>query len=177
MGCFAVISPLHAQTATQVWAKRYNGPANANDSASSLALDSSGNAAVTGYSVNASGNPDIYTAKYEAANGALLWEKRYVLGGHYNAYRIAVDEPGNVVVAGNSYTVKYAALDGALLWAYTAAANSVVIDGAGSPNASAFSATTTTVLVDTPTTLKERDNLLLATHPARYPRVKVTAAP
>ena len=40
-----------------------------------------------------------------------------------------------------------------------------------------FSPATTTVLLDTATTLKVRDNVLLGTPPARFLRVKVTAAP
>ncbi len=41
----------------------------------------------------------------------------------------------------------------------------------------AFSATSTTVLLDTATTLKVRDNVPVGTAPARFLRVKVTAAP
>jgi hypothetical protein len=40
-----------------------------------------------------------------------------------------------------------------------------------------FSATTTTVLLDDPTTLKVRDNTLTSTAPARFMRVQVTGAP
>lgn len=40
-----------------------------------------------------------------------------------------------------------------------------------------FSPATTTVLLDTGTTLKVRDNILIGTPPARFLRVKVTAAP
>jgi hypothetical protein len=40
-----------------------------------------------------------------------------------------------------------------------------------------FSPTTTTVLLDNGTTLKVRDNILIGTPPARFLRVKVTAAP
>ncbi len=40
-----------------------------------------------------------------------------------------------------------------------------------------FSPATTTVLIDTATTLKVRDNILIGTPPARFMRVKVTAAP
>ena len=40
-----------------------------------------------------------------------------------------------------------------------------------------FSPATTTVLLDTATTLKVRDNVLIGTPPARFLRVKVTAAP
>ena len=40
-----------------------------------------------------------------------------------------------------------------------------------------FSAATTTVLTNNATTLKVRDNTLIGTPPARFMRVKVTAAP
>lgn len=41
----------------------------------------------------------------------------------------------------------------------------------------AFSAGTTTVLINNSTTLKVRDNVLIGTPPARFMRVQVTAAP
>ena len=40
-----------------------------------------------------------------------------------------------------------------------------------------FSATNTTVLTDTATTLKVRDNVRIGTQPARFLRVQVKAAP
>jgi hypothetical protein len=80
---------------------------------------------VTGSSYNGT-NADYYTAKYAAADGALLWEQRY--NGPSNrtdeATAVVVDGSGNVVVAGYSEngtnsdycTAKYAATNGALLW-------------------------------------------------------------
>jgi hypothetical protein len=100
-----------------------------------VAVDASGNVVVTG-----SSGGDFYTAKYAAADGALLWEKRY---GDGYAISVAVDASGNVVVTGSSggdyYTAKYAAGDGALLWEqrYNGPADSsdyagaVVVDGRG----------------------------------------------
>jgi outer membrane protein assembly factor BamB len=92
-----------------------------------VAVDGSGNVVVTGYSNNTDFNQDYYTAKYAAADGALLWEKRY--NGPANnddvGIAVAVDSTGNVVVTGYSfgtssyydyYTAKYAATSGALLW-------------------------------------------------------------
>jgi hypothetical protein len=115
-----------------LWQQRYNGPANGRDQPSALAVDGSGNVAVTGVTYNYTGpdgsfyGGDYYTAKYAAADGALLWEKRY--NGPANsddrASALAVDGSGNVVVTGYSfngtnsdyYTAKYAAADGTLLW-------------------------------------------------------------
>ena len=110
-----------------LWEKRYNGPANGSDWAAAVTVDASDNVVVTGYSLGTSTYFDFYTAKYAAADGALLWEKRY--NGPANsddfASAMAVDGFGNVVVTGSSrsyfgdrdfYTVKYAAADGAPLW-------------------------------------------------------------
>ena len=110
-----------------LWEKRYNGAANGADRAYDVALDAAGNVYVTGSSPNAVPNADCYTAKYAAATGNLIWEKRYdgPGGGDDMGLALAVDGSGNVVVTalslGNGsnvdyYTVKYAAADGALLW-------------------------------------------------------------
>jgi len=114
-----------------LWEQRYNGPAGY-DFAAAMALDASGNVVVTGSSRNLPDfSYDYYTAKYAAADGALLWEQRY--NGPTNslnfAAAVAVDDSANVVVTGSSwnadefgnvisdyYTAKYAAADGALLW-------------------------------------------------------------
>ncbi len=118
-----------------LWEKRYNGPANSDDIAAAVAVDASGNVVVTGLSGNYP-NADYYTAKYAAADGALLWEKRY--NGPANsgdrAAAVAVDDSGNVVVTGESegdyYTAKYTAADGALVWEKRYAGPATGNDGA-----------------------------------------------
>ncbi len=113
-----------------LWEKRYNGPANNQDFAKGLAVDSTGNVVVTGSS--ATGTRRVaYTAKYAAANGALLWQKTYNGPGDYYAAgkSVAVDGSGNVVVtvtvqvttgpaygASFEYTAKYGPANGTLLW-------------------------------------------------------------
>ena len=102
-----------------LWQRRYNGPANSWDGGERLALDTEGNVIVTGYSYSA--HPDIYTAKYAAANGALLWERRYnsPSDGYDYVGGMALDSAGDVIVtgfAGDYYTAKYASSNGALLW-------------------------------------------------------------
>jgi hypothetical protein len=113
-----------------LWQKRYDGPAHGDDWATKVAVDGFGNVVVTGWSYNESGNPDYYTAKYAAADGALLWERRYDDPGHGDDYAkdLTIDSAGNVIVTGSSdemlefpsntdfYTVKYAAANGATLW-------------------------------------------------------------
>ena len=122
--------PFHVQAGVvEVWAQRYNGPANGGDRPYAIAVDLNGNVVVTGTSYNGTNN-DFYTAKYAATNGAVLWERRYngPVNGYEQARAVAVDSSGNVVVTGSSqsnssywdsfdyYTAKYAAADGALLW-------------------------------------------------------------
>jgi uncharacterized delta-60 repeat protein len=132
-----------------LWEKRYNGPDSLEDRARAVVTDGTGNVVVTGYSIGSSFNPDYYTAKYAAADGALLWEKRYngPANGDDAAQAVAVDGSGNVVVTGSShngsdsdyYTAKYAAADGALLWEKrydgpgnsSDAAQALAVDGSG----------------------------------------------
>jgi hypothetical protein len=108
-----------------VWERHYNGPANRLDAGRAVTVDRSGNVVVTGYSENET-NSDFYTAKYAAADGALLWERRYngPANGRDWGESVAIDPVGNVVVTGSSenetdfdyYTAKYASADGTLLW-------------------------------------------------------------
>ena len=110
-----------------LWEKRYDGPINSVDQARALAVDRHGNVVVTGGSSGIGGDLDYYTAKYAAADGALLWEKRYngPADRYDEALAVAIDISGDVIVTGTSvgngtngayYTAKYAAIDGALLW-------------------------------------------------------------
>lgn len=109
-----------------IWERRYNGPANGADTPSGVAVDAEGNVFVTGFSFNGVTN-DFYTAKYAAADGALLWERRYdgPAAGDDRPTDLAIGPSGNVMVFGSSvgadgtvdfYTVNYAGADGALIW-------------------------------------------------------------
>jgi hypothetical protein len=51
------------------------------------------------------------------------------------------------------------------------------VQSAAAPDPAAFSAATTTVLLNDANTLKVRDNFLVGTTPGRFLRVHVTAAP
>jgi uncharacterized delta-60 repeat protein len=109
----------------QLWVARYNGPGNDYDHAQALALDSSGNIYVTGYSTGSGTNIDYATVKY-SPDGNQLWVARYNGPGNNIdvAYGIALDSSGNVYVtgyiasdgAGSDYgTIKYNS-DGNQLW-------------------------------------------------------------
>ena len=89
----------------QQWVQRYNGPGNGEDGTFSLAVDSSGNVYVTGYSRSgvALGTEDYATIKYNSS-GVQQWVSRYNGPGNGADYArsIAVDDSGNVYVTGYS---------------------------------------------------------------------------
>jgi outer membrane protein assembly factor BamB len=94
---------------------------------------------------------EYYTAKYAAADGAILWEKRrprvVVSWAGFLPALVAVDVSGNVLVAmpalhqdgiSDSYIAKYAEQNGALLWQNRFDSpsdydwlNSLAVDGGG----------------------------------------------
>ncbi len=110
------------------WTNRYTGFGPGENRAKAVAVDSSDNIFVTGHAIGADGyNPDFTTIKY-SSNGALLWVKRFdgAVHGSDNAYAIALDATGNVIVSGLSevqsnsatyecVTIKYSNL-GVPLW-------------------------------------------------------------
>jgi hypothetical protein len=77
-------------------------------SLSALALDSSGNAYVTGhlYKPLDGGDQDYLTVKY-SPSGAALWTRTYDAGGNESASDVAVDGSGNVHVSGMSGIIRY----------------------------------------------------------------------
>lgn len=85
----------------RVWAKTYNGPANGEDRAVSMAVDEDGNTYVTGYSLSNSTGYDYATVKYDNA-GDQQWVKRVDGGNSYNEYArdITIDGSGNSYVTG-----------------------------------------------------------------------------
>lgn len=109
-----------------LWEKSFNGQGNSDDRFYAVAIDASNNVTLVG-NTGIWPNNDFYTAKYGAADGALLWDKSYNGPGNYfdRAQAVAVDNYGNVMVTGSAnntsgdsdyYTAKYAAADGTLLW-------------------------------------------------------------
>lgn len=101
------------------WARFYEGPVFEEDFATSIALDSAGNAYVTGYSTGDGTALDYATIKYSAA-GIEQWVRRVngAANGDDVASSIAVDASGVYVAGGSNYdftTIKYDA-SGAQLW-------------------------------------------------------------
>src|SRR6266480_4552133 len=90
----------------EAWVARYNGYADFLDEAKAIAVDSSGNVYVTGFS-DGNGGSDYATIKY-SQSGHQQWVATY---GNGEATAIAVDGSGNVYVSGHSAgvytTIKY----------------------------------------------------------------------
>jgi uncharacterized delta-60 repeat protein len=84
-------------------AVRYNGAANDDDEANSIALDSYGNMYVTGYSWGSSTGIDCATVKYNSS-GVQLWAARYNGPGNIGdaGNQLLLDGSGNVFVTGSS---------------------------------------------------------------------------
>jgi uncharacterized delta-60 repeat protein len=146
---FATIK--YSSAGVPLWINLYNGPEDEADGANALAVDSSGNVIVTGYSVGSGGDSDFATIKYSGA-GVPLWTNGYSGPGSYDdgANAVAVDTNGNVFVTGESYstngapynydyvTIKYSSA-GVPAWTNRYGgpgngddgANAVAVDGSG----------------------------------------------
>jgi len=130
------------------WVARYNGTEDYVDWARDVTVDEGGNIYVTGFSHGDVTEEDVATIKYDP-DGNELWVSRYngPANGDDDASNIAVDESGNVYVAGVSYgeetsgdfvTIKYDA-NSSELWVarYSGPAGqydsiqAMVLDGAG----------------------------------------------
>lgn len=109
----------------QQWVQYYNGTANNNDAATSLALDSLENVYVSGSSEGLGTQNDIVTLKYNPV-GTKLWEIRYNGIGNGMDYPRALDvlSSGGVYIGGWSFgsgtftdvvVLKYS-INGSLLW-------------------------------------------------------------
>jgi uncharacterized delta-60 repeat protein len=115
----------HAQNGVAVWTNRFNGPGNAGDYASAVAVDANGNVVVTGISTGTNGGWDFATIQYSGA-GVPLWTNHYDGPESYedSPHAVAVDGSGNVFVTGQSFsagsswdfaTIKYSSA-GVPLW-------------------------------------------------------------
>jgi hypothetical protein len=95
-------SLLYSQVDTS-WVRRYNGPGNEQDDATSLAVDHLGNVYVTGRSKGINNYYDYATVKYNS-QGIQEWVARYNGPANYydEAYSLAVDNQGNILVTGYS---------------------------------------------------------------------------
>jgi hypothetical protein len=84
------------------WGTRFSAPGARQDQMVSIGADMYGNPVVTGYGQNVDGSMDVYTAKYRAGDGSLIWQTMMDGPGGRNDFSraVAVDPAGNVFVAG-----------------------------------------------------------------------------
>jgi FG-GAP-like repeat/Divergent InlB B-repeat domain len=116
----AVIYKFNGITGALLWRKNYVGAGNRTDCATSIAVDSVGDVAVTGYTSTGYGTPTNFIAKYNGVTGTLLWNvvtgfttTRYQFG--YIPSALAIDSTGNIIVT-NLGTTKYNGQTGGELW-------------------------------------------------------------
>jgi len=134
----------------QAWVARYNnGIANGTNQAVKMALDSTGNIYVTGFSQNSLSNLGYVTIKY-APNGNQLWTSRYDSTNYPSAMpsAFALDGSNNVVVTGSALTVKYDP-NGNLLWTAPYNGSAVAVDAGGNSLVTGFGSGFNTVKIDT----------------------------
>ena len=93
----------YAPNGDTLWLRRYKGPGDDYDEAWAIAVDSIGNAYVTGYSTGSGTSQDYATIRYYP-NGDTAWVRRYngPANGTDYAKAIAVDDSGFVYVTGYS---------------------------------------------------------------------------
>jgi hypothetical protein len=125
-----------------LWSKRFGD--GVGQRAYSVAVDASGNVIVTGHfwgtvdfgggALTSAGYNDIFVAKF-GSDGAHLWSKRFGDGNNQEAYSVAVDASGNVIVTGDFwgavdfgggtltsagdwdiFVAKFGSADGAYIW-------------------------------------------------------------
>ncbi len=111
-------------TGGQEWVRYYNGTANANDVATSVAIEITGNVIVTGSSAGSGSGKDIVTVKYNS-QGVQQWASRYNGTGNSDDWSNSVitDAEGNSYVTGATkksgyqdyITIKYNP-EGAEVW-------------------------------------------------------------
>lgn len=96
----------NAVTGAQLWVKRFNGPANGDDNAASVAVSHDGaKVVVTGWSSGATSAHEYATVVYQAATGTQLWAALYPGAGSGNneGRSVAVSpRSGAVFVTGSS---------------------------------------------------------------------------
>jgi uncharacterized delta-60 repeat protein len=93
----------YAPNGDTLWMRRYKGPGEAYDEACAIAVDSIGNAYVTGYSTGSGTLQDYATIRYYP-NGDTAWVRRYNGPADSSDYArdIVIDDSGFVYVTGYS---------------------------------------------------------------------------
>lgn len=101
----AAVPLLFADGGVPLWTNRYGGVGSVFDYATAIAVDTSNNVSVTGYSSGSATSYDFATIQY-TPTGVPLWTNRYngPGNGDDHATAIAVDNNGTVFVTGDSWS-------------------------------------------------------------------------
>jgi hypothetical protein len=95
---------INAGGVEQDWVAIYNGLGSLrSDEATDIAVDSLGNVYIAGHSQGLGYDYDCATIKYNA-HGEVLWISRFDGGNDDYAYKLALDDSGNVYIAGSSFS-------------------------------------------------------------------------
>jgi uncharacterized delta-60 repeat protein len=98
-----IITIKYDNAGAEQWVARYDGPASDYDKGNCVTVDHDGNVYVTGYSSGGGSSFDYITIKYDLL-GNQIWAENYdYANGSDQAKSCAVDENGNIYVAGFSY--------------------------------------------------------------------------
>lgn len=142
-----IVTIKYSPSGEQLWAATFNGPEQGNDGGIGIITDAENNVYITGYCAGKEESVDIYTIKYNTADGSKIWTAVFnnpIKDVDYPT-AIAIDGDNNIYVtgyshytsAGNDYiTIKYT-INGAQIWAKPFGgksddkASSVAIDKAG----------------------------------------------
>ena len=119
-------------------ARYNNGITNGTNQAIKMALDTSGNIYVTGFSQNTNGNLGYVTIKY-APNGNQVWVARYDSTNSPMAMPsgLVLDNSNNVIITGSAVTVKYD-VNGNQLWTVQYSGSALAADTNGNVAVTGF---------------------------------------
>ncbi len=121
---FDMLTIKYDLSGAKLWERRYSSIGSHGDFGRFVKMDPAGNVVITGTAGNDI-DYDIYTAKYAAADGAVLWQQTYDGAFDDEPAGLAVDVAGDVYVTGYTwtlagandfYTAKYSSAAGSLLW-------------------------------------------------------------
>jgi Beta-propeller repeat len=148
----------------QAWVAHYNnGITNGTNQVVKMALDSSGNVYITGFSQNANSNLGYVTIKY-APNSSQLWSSRNDSTNYPTAIPagIVLDSSNNVVVTGSAETIKYDS-NGNQLWAAPYSGTALTVDAGANVYVTGFGTAFNTEKLN-----PMGSNVWSATYPSSY---------
>jgi len=104
------VTAKYSSNGNQLWARIFDSPSHDHDRATAMVIDDSDNIIVTGFSICqcSSGNFTWNTIKY-SHEGNQIWSSIFCgrnhlpLSGYAPSPVLAIDGPGNIIIAGNSF--------------------------------------------------------------------------